>query len=764
MHSYLTILMASRTTQRKNSSRSGGGSGKSSASKGGGAQKDTTTAQETETPEESSKDTATQKKEALNLIDSAPKTRKTAEDRKKERERERERKEEAAKSEQKQPRRSHLMPTISRIKQPQAAPEPQPRKAAKPEPEPEPEPQAEPEKEMETEVEAEAAPAPAPAPAETEAVDESKIIHIKPPIIVKDLAEALDQKPFKIIQELMKMDIFANINQKVEPDVAVKIAELYGYSFEVERREKGAGVHKEEVKVEEPPPPEVKEEEETRNRPPIVTIMGHVDHGKTSILDHIRKTRVADGEAGGITQHIGAYQIEHNGQKVTFLDTPGHQAFTAMRARGANVTDIVVLVVAADDGLMPQTIEAINHAKAAGVEIIIAVNKIDLPTAQPDMVKGQLQEYDLTPEDWGGSTICVECSAATGEGLDSLLEMIFLQAEILELQTPTKADPRGTVIEAQMESGRGATATIVVTHGEVKVGQSFICGRHWGKVKGLINDSGQSVQTADAATPVKVLGFNGLPEAGDEFVGMDSEKAARILSEERLEENRVEKLARPQRATLEDLFAKHGDAGKKSLQLILKADVQGSLEAVVSSLKDIKSEKVELDIIHAAAGPVSESDILLASASDAVVIGFNVKLESTAVAKAKAEGVQVKLFSIIYELIDQVEQAMLGLLDPEHRENIIGHAEVKEVFKLTKGTVAGCLVTEGRIDRNARARVVRGKQSVYDGHVATLKRFKDDVKEVRLGLECGIKLGDYSEYEEGDIIECYLLERLEQTL
>jgi translation initiation factor IF-2 len=519
------------------------------------------------------------------------------------------------------------------------------------------------------------------------------------------------------------------------------------------------------VKVEEPPPPEVKEEEEMMSRAPIVTIMGHVDHGKTSILDHIRKARVAAGEAGGITQHIGAYQIEHDGKLVTFLDTPGHQAFTAMRARGANVTDIVILVIAADDGMMPQTIEAMNHAKAAGVEIIVAINKVDLPTAQVDRVKAQLQENDLSPEDWGGNTICVETSAATGLGLDTLLEMIFLQSEILELETPANADPRGTVIEAQMESGRGATATIVVTHGRVEVGQSFICGRHWGKVKGLINDAGRNVLSAEAAMPVKVLGFNGLPEAGDEFVVMEDEKAARTLSEDRLADQRTEKLAAPKRATLEDLFGPGGPgAEKKKLQLIIKADVQGSLEATVQSLKDIKSDKVELDIIHAAAGPVSESDILLASASDAIVLGFNVKLESTAVAKAKSEGVQVKLYSIIYELIDQVKQAMLGLLDPEHREKIIGHAECKEVFDLSRGTVAGCIVTDGRIDRNARARVVRKRQSVYDGHVATLKRFKDDVKEVRLGLECGIKLGDYSDYEVGDIIECYMLERVEQSL
>ncbi len=626
------------------------------------------------------------------------------------------------------------------------------KRPVKPEPAPEPE--------EEPTASAEAA---AESPVVEVTEDGKKLINLKPPIIVKDLSEAIGRKPFEIIKELMEQGIFANINQRVEPDLAEKICQKFGFTFHVERREKGAGVHKEEEKVEEPVQPEIHEEEELLERPPIVTIMGHVDHGKTSILDYIRKTRVVAGEAGGITQHIGAYKVQHGDKHVTFLDTPGHQAFTAMRARGANVTDIVVLVVAADDGIMPQTVEAINHAKAAGVAIIVAINKMDLPTANPDQVKAQLQEHGLAAEDWGGETITVPVSAHTGDGIDTLLEMIFLQSEILELQTPAKADPRGVVIEAQFEPGRGPTATIVVTHGYLKVGMPFICGKHWGKVKALIDDRGKTIKEAGPSDPAKVLGFNGLPEAGDQFVVMDNEKAVRTLSDERLEEKRTEDLMAPRRATLEDLFANAQD-GRPTLQLVVKADVQGSLEAVVSSLKDIKTEKVTLDIIHAQAGAVSESDILLASASDAVIVGFNVKMESNAVAKAKAEGVQVKLYSIIYELIDQVKDAMLGLLSPEQREKPVGHAEVKEVFKLSRGTVAGCLVIEGKIDRNSRARVLRGKQSVYDGPISTLRRFKDDVKEVRLGLECGIKLGDYTEYEVGDVIECYSLESVQQTL
>jgi translation initiation factor IF-2 len=491
--------------------------------------------------------------------------------------------------------------------------------------------------------------------------------------------------------------------------------------------------------------------------------MGHVDHGKTSLMDAIRKTRVAAGEAGGITQHIGAYRVEYKGQPITFLDTPGHAAFTAMRARGASVTDIVVLVVAADDGLMPQTIEAINHAKAAPhVEIMVAMNKIDLPGANIDRLKKQLQDKDLTPEDWGGKTVTVPVSATKGTNIDKLLEMMALQAEVMDLKASPTAKPRGTVIEAQVEAGRGPTATVIVQMGTLRVGDAFICGDYSGKVKSLMDDRGNQVKEAGPSMPVKVLGFIGLPNAGDELLVMGSEREAKALSEERLDEKRAGKLATPKRATLESLL--EAADGKKLLRIVLKTDAQGSLEALTGALSQIESKKIDLEIIHGGVGPISENDMLLASASNAVVVGFNVKVESQAVTAAKREGVQVKLYSIIYELIDQLKAAMAEMLDPEHRETVIGHAEVKQVFQLSRGIVAGCLVTDGRIARTARARVLRRRQPVYDGGLSTLRRFQDDVKEVRSGLECGIKLGDFSEYQVGDIIECYQLEQVAQKL
>jgi translation initiation factor IF-2 len=600
------------------------------------------------------------------------------------------------------------------------------------------------------------------APA-AEAEEAKNVIHIKPPIIVKHLATELGIKPHQIISQLMAFNIFANINQTIEPDIASKIAESHGFVLEKERREKGGGVHKVEQVVVAPPPPVIEKEEELEARAPIITFMGHVDHGKTSLMDAIRKTRVAAGEAGGITQHIGAYQVEAKGHKITFIDTPGHAAFTAMRARGANITDIVVLVIAADDGVMPQTAEAISHAKAAPhVKIMVALNKIDLPGANIDRAKKQLQERELMPEDWGGETIVVPVSATKGTGVDQLLEMMTLQAEVMELKASRTAKPRGTVIEAQVEAGRGPTATIIVQMGTVKIGDPFICGDYSGKVKSLINDEGKPIKQAGPSTPVKVLGFTGLPNAGDEFLVMESEREAKQLSEERLTAKRTNKLTVPQRATLESLL--EAADGKKMLRIVLKCDAQGSVEAITGALGQIESKKIDLEIVHAAVGPVSESDILLASASNAVVVGFNVKVESNAVTSARHEGVQVKLYSIIYELIDQMKEAMAGLLDPEHRETVIGHAEVKQIFKLSRGIVAGCLVTDGRIARTARARVLRKRQPVYDGGLSTLRRFQDDVKEVRNGLECGIKLGDFSEYQVGDIIESYQLEQVAQKL
>jgi translation initiation factor IF-2 len=648
--------------------------------------------------------------------------------------------------------KSAVLPPISRIRASLEATTAPPKPAPPPKPEPVPEPAVE-----STAVTDDAAAAAAPeAPPQ-------KIIHIKPPIIVKQLATELGLKPHQIIAELMGFNIFANINQTIEPDIASKIAENHGFVLEKERREKGGGVHKVEQVIVAPPPPVIQKEEELKPRGPIITFMGHVDHGKTSLMDAIRKTRVAASEAGGITQHIGAYSVNHNGTKITFIDTPGHAAFTAMRARGANVTDIVVLVVAADDGLMPQTLEAISHAKAAPhVKIVVAINKIDLPAANIDRVKKQLQEKELTPEDWGGETIVVPVSATRGTGIDKLLEMMTLQAEVMELKASPTARPRGTVIEAQVEAGRGPTATVIVQMGTLRIGDPFICGDYWGKVKSLMDDRGKPIKEAGPSTAVKVLGFTGLPNAGDELLVMESEREAKTLSEERVQAKRADKLTVPQRATLESLLEAVG--GTKVLRIVLKCDAQGSLEALVGALLQIESKKIDLEIIHSAVGPISESDILLASASNAVVVGFNVKVENMAVTAAKREVVQVKLYSIIYELLDQMKEAMAGLLDPEHRETVIGHAEVKQVFQLSKGIVAGCLVTDGRVARSARARVLRRRQPVYDGGLSTLRRFQDDVKEVRSGLECGIKLGDFSEYQVGDIIECYQLEQFAQKL
>ncbi len=594
---------------------------------------------------------------------------------------------------------------------------------------------------------------------------DDKIIHLKAPIGVRDLAAALKLKPFEVIRDLMGMNIFVNLNQTVDVEIASSVCKRHGFTFEREKREKGAGVHKQVEKIVEPPKPTQKPKEaELKLRPPIVAFLGHVDHGKTTLMDAIRKTRVAAGEAGGITQHIGAYSVAHNGHAITFLDTPGHAAFTAMRARGANVTDIVVLVVAADDGMMPQTLEALAHAKAAKVQIIVAITKTDTTGANIDRVKGQLQEKGLSPEDWGGETICVPVAALKGVGVDNLLESILLVAEVAELKASDTGVARATVIEAQVEQGRGPTASLIVRTGTLKVGDAFICGNYSGKVKGLFDDSNKPVKAASPSTPVKIVGFSGLPNSGDELVVMESEKAATILSEERLDKLRIHKLAAPNRPTLENLFQTLADEQRKSMRIILKADVQGSSEALVNSLKQIQSKKIDLEIIHSAVGPITENDVLLAAASNAIVIGFNIKVENNAAAASKREGVQVKLFSIIYELLDQVKEAMAGMLDPETRESIVGHAEVRRVFDLTKGCVAGSYVTDGRIVRSGRARVLRGRQPIYDGGLTTLRRFTDDVKEVRNGMECGIKLGTFDEYEEGDIIECYVLDKVPQQL
>ena len=534
-----------------------------------------------------------------------------------------------------------------------------------------------------------------------------------------------------------------------------------------EKREKGGGVKAQQEPVKEPEPVPVVEEPKATliTRTPIITVMGHVDHGKTSLLDYIRKTRVAKGEAGGITQHIGAYTVDYNGSTLTFLDTPGHAIFTEMRARGADVTDIVVLVVAANDGIMPQTREAIAHSKAAGKTIIVAINKCDLPAADPVKTKSGLMEEGLVPTDFGGDVECVEVSALTGAGIDDLLGLLVLQSEVLELQANPKANCRASIIEARVEPGTGSSATAIVESGTIRVGMPFICGPYAGKVRALVNDHGERVKKVGPGMPVEITGFSETPNVGDELVEMENERAAKKLGEERQEELRKQRLAQPRKARMEELLAMMGDGTQKAqLKILLKGDVQGSVEAIRKAVLDIQSDKVECVFLNASAGPISESDVLLASSSDAVILGFNVKVEANAVKLLKREGVQVKLYSIVYELIDQVRDAMLGLLEPETRETIIGHAKVLQVFKLNKGRAAGCMVEDGKILRSCEARVIRDKTPVFDGKMSTLRRFQDEVEEVKAGLECGIRLGDFNEYETGDIIECYTLEKIQQTL
>jgi translation initiation factor IF-2 len=598
---------------------------------------------------------------------------------------------------------------------------------------------------------------------------DAQVISIKPPIVVRDLAEQLKQKPFIIIGDLMKLGVFANVNQAIDETTAQKICANYGFRFEVEKRERGGGVvhapvKKVELDVEDKP-------EDLKPRAPVVTIMGHVDHGKTTLLDVIRKSDVAAGEAGGITQHIGAYTISfpHPERKtelaqVTFLDTPGHAAFSSMRARGANVTDIVVLVVAANDGVMPQTLEALNHAKAAKVPIIVAVNKMDHPNANSLKVRQQLQDKGLVPDDWGGDTIFAEVSALTKQGVDKLIELILLQADLLELKANPNRRAKGNVIESGLEPG-GPTATVLVRKGTLRVSDVLICGQYYGRVRALINEEAKRLKEAGPSVAVKVLGLNGVPEAGLEFSVVEDEKAARELTEQRAQEAKLQgQEAARGKVTLENLFATLESQQSKTLKVVVKADTQGSVEAIVEALKKIDSDKVTLEIIHSAVGTITDSDVALASASNAVILGFHTRVDSGVADKAKHEGVQIKLYAIIYELIDEVKEGMAGLLEPLLKEVIIGSAEVRKVFELSKGApVAGCVVSTGRIAKG-KVRVRRRKEIIYEGLTQSLRRFQDEVTEVRAGMECGIRIEGFSEYQVGDAIECYTVEKIAQKL
>src|ERR1035438_7956099 len=595
-----------------------------------------------------------------------------------------------------------------------------------------------------------------------------EVIVIKPPIVVRELAAQLKQKPFKIIADLMGLGVFANVNQAIDEKIAQQLCAKYGFRFEVEKRERGGGVvHAPDKKVE----LDVEDKlEQLKPRAPVVTIMGHVDHGKTTLLEIGRKSDVAAGEAGGITPHIGAYTISvpHPERKnemaqITFLDTPGHAAFSSMRARGANVTDIVVLVVAANDGVMPQTLEALSHAKAAKVPILVAVNKMDHPNANPMKVRQQLQDKGLVPDDWGGDTIFVDVSALTKQGVDKLLEMILLQAELLELKANPDRRAKGNIIESGVEPG-GPTATVLVRKGTLRVSDIILCGEYYGRVRALISEEGQRLKKAGPSVAVRVLGLNGGPGAGLEFSVVEDEKAARELAEQRANETKTLDLENRSKVTLENLFASLAAAQSKALKIVVKADTQGSVEAIVEALKKIESDKVSLEILHSDVGTITENDVALASASKAVILGFHTRLDSTAAEKAKHAGVQIKLYAIIYELIDQVKDSMAGLLEPDLKDTVVGSAEVRQIFELSKGIpVAGCMVTRRRIMRG-KVRVRRRKDIIYEGVTQSLRRFQDEANEVRAGMECGIRIEGFGEFQVGDVIECYAIEKVAAKL
>jgi translation initiation factor IF-2 len=597
---------------------------------------------------------------------------------------------------------------------------------------------------------------------------DAPVISIKPPIIVRELAEKLNRRPYQLIADLIELKVLANVNQAIDETVAQRLCAKYGFKFEVEKRERRAAPVP--VPVREPTVEQDDKPEDLRPRPPVVTIMGHVDHGKTTLLDVIRKTNVAAGEAGGITQHIGAYTISvpHPERKkelaqITFLDTPGHAAFSAMRSRGANVTDVVVLVVAANDGVMPQTIEALNHAKAAKVPIIVAVNKVDHPNANPLKARQQLQEQGLVPDEWGGETIFADVSALTKQGVDKLLEMILFQADLLELKANPSRPAKGNVIESGLSPG-GPTATVLVRKGTLKVGDAIICGPYWGRVRALINEEGQRLKEAGPSVAVKVLGLNGVPEAGVGFAVMEDEKAAREEAEKRALEARAQPAELRPKVTLENLFDTLATAQFKVLKIVVKADTQGSVEAIVEALKKIQSDKVSLEVIHNGVGTITESDVHLASASRGLILGFHTRIDVGVSDIAKREGVQIKLYAIIYELIDEVKEAMAGLLEPILKENVLGSAEVRKLFELSKGgKVAGCAVTAGRITRG-KARVMRRKSLIYEGAISSLRRFQDEVNEVRAGMECGIRLEGFHDFQTGDAIESFVIEKIAAKL
>lgn len=573
-------------------------------------------------------------------------------------------------------------------------------------------------------------------------------------LTVGQFAEKLGRPSTDIIKKLMALGVMATKNQDLDKETVELLAADYGVSVEEEVVVDEASFEDEGLGI---------DEETAVIRPPVVTIMGHVDHGKTTLLDSIRHTKITAGEAGGITQHIGAYQVTHDGKKITFLDTPGHAAFTTMRARGAEITDITVLVVAADDGVMPQTIEAIHHARAAKVPIIVAVNKIDKPNANPDHVMQELSEQGLVPEDWGGDTIFVKISAKKGTGIDDLLEMILLVAEIEEFKANPEKLARGAVIEAQLDKGKGPVATLLIQNGTLKIGDPIVVGNTFGRVRAMVNDVGRRVKKVGPSTPVEITGLNNVPLAGDQFIVFEDEKKARQIGEIRAERALItERKETTSKVSLDDLFEKIKEGEMKEINVVIKADVQGSVEALSGSLKKIDVDGVKINIIHAGVGGISESDIILASASNAIIIGFNVRPDNHAKKVAEEEKVDIRLYRVIYDAIDEMEAAMKGMLDPEYKEKVIGQLEVRTIFKVSKiGTIAGCYVTDGKISKDAGIRLVRNGVVIYEGHVDTLKRFKDDAKEVKSGFECGVTLENFNDIKEGDTMEAYIMEEVQ---
>ena len=584
---------------------------------------------------------------------------------------------------------------------------------------------------------------------------ELKVLKINFPITVKELAFKLQIKPNELIRKLLTKNMLATINQALDEAAVGAISEELGYRIErLPTQEESLLAEHGEI-----------DPAKLKLRAPIVTFMGHVDHGKTSLLDMIRKTKVVDKEAGGITQHIGAYEVILPKGKVTFLDTPGHAAFTAMRARGANVTDAVVLVVAADDGIMPQTIEAIDHARAANVPIVVAINKIDKQNINLDKVKKQLAEIDLLPEDWGGKTITVGVSAKTGQGIDELLEMLLLEAELLELKANPDQPANGVVVEAELSKGKGPVATVLVSNGTLKVGDVAIVGTNYGRIKAMLDDKGHRVKEAGPSKPVEILGLSGVPLAGEKFYVVSDEKKVKDIIASRQREAEKQKLeSRPQKISLEDLYKRIKEGEVKELKIVLKADVQGSLEAVKDSLVKLTTDEVKLSVIHGQVGNINESDVMLASASNAVMLGFHVDITPEAKALAKQEGVDIRIYTIIYEIVNDVKAAMEGLLEPILEETFLGKAEVREVFKVSKvGVVAGCFVTKGKIPRDATCKLIRGNDVVFKGKISSLKHFKDDIKEAKEGFECGISLS-FKEIQKGDVIEAVEIKKVARRL